>query len=121
MSDERVDGEGMDTIEESLSVIYEDGDLVVYTAPNEEELKGILLNLLKRNGKMGIKDFHRYLSGLASEDKIRYALNELLKNETVIIDRQGYFYLTELLDMGEYPSEEVEEFIGEEGADLESL
>lgn len=98
-------------ISDNLSVIYEDTDLVVYTAPNEEELKDILLDLLRKNGKMSIKDFHRYLSGLASEDKIRYALNELLKDEAVIIDRQGYFYSMELLNNGEYSPEEVEELM----------
>ncbi|MFP3144537.1 MAG: hypothetical protein RXQ93_05940 [Caldisphaera sp.] len=98
-------------ISDNLSVIYEDTDLVVYTAPNEEELKDILLDLLRKNGKMSIKDFHRYLSGLASEDKIRYALNELLKDEAVIIDRQGYFYSMELLNSGGYSPEEVGELI----------
>ena len=111
------DGKSVEEVEEekvisdNLSVIYEDTDLVVYTAPNEEELKDILLDLLRKNGKMSIKDFHRYLSGLASEDKIRYALNELLKDEAVIIDRQGYFYSMELLNNGEYSPEEVEELM----------
>ncbi|ESQ23468.1 hypothetical protein DDW02_00310 [Acidilobus sp. SCGC AC-742_M05] len=87
-----------DPVRESLSRIYEDNDVIVYTAPNEDELKEILLNLLRRNGRMSVKDFHRYLSGLASEDKIRYALSDLLRRELVTMDRQGYFYLTELLE-----------------------
>jgi len=66
-----------DPVRESLSRIYEDDDVIVYTAPNEDELKEILLNLLRRHGRMSVKDFHRYLSGLASEDKIRYALSDL--------------------------------------------
>ena len=92
-----------DPVRDSLSRVYEDDDVVVYTAPNEEELKEILLNLLRRNGRMTVKDFHRYLSGLASEDKIRYALNDLLRREIVTMDRQGYFYLTELLEGVEEP------------------
>lgn len=95
------------SITEALSRIYEDGDVIVYTAPNEEELKEILINLLRRNGRMSVKDFHKYLSGLASEDKIRYALSELLRNDVVTMDKQGYFYLTELLETeGEYWSDE---------------
>ncbi|MDP8002601.1 MAG: hypothetical protein ACP5I6_02745 [Caldisphaera sp.] len=112
MAEENSDEKGV--ISDNLSVIYEDVDLVVYTAPNEEELKDILLDLLRKNGKMSIKDFHKYLSGLASEDKIRYALNELLRDEIVIIDRQGYFYSMELLNNGEYSPDEVKELVEEQ-------
>ncbi|WP_202965456.1 hypothetical protein [Acidilobus saccharovorans] len=110
------------SITDALSRIYEDGDVIVYTAPNEEELKEILVNLLRRNGRMSVKDFHRYLSGLASEDKIRYALNELLRNDIVTMDKQGYFYLTELLEAeGEYWSDESGESseIGEASDNLD--
>ncbi len=106
------EGAADDPVREGLSRVYEDDDVIVYTAPNEEELKEILLNLLRRNGRMTVKDFHRYLSGLASEDKIRYALNDLLRREIVTMDRQGYFYLTELLE----GLEEAEEY-WQEGAE----
>ncbi len=85
-------------ITKSLTVIYQDDDIVVYTAPNEDELKEILLDLLYRYQRMNIRDLHRHLSGLASEDKIRYALNELMKDNKVIVDRQGYFWPAELAD-----------------------
>ncbi len=87
-----------DEITRSLTVIYQDDDIVVYTAPNEDELKDILLELLHRYQKMTIRDLHRHLSGLASEDKIRYALNELMKENKVVVDRQGYFWPAELAD-----------------------
>ena len=95
-------------ITKSLTVIYEDDDIVVYTAPNEDELKNILLDLLGKYQKMSIRDLHRHLSGLASEDKIRYALNELMKENKVVVDRQGYFYPAELvaeLEVEEYYSD----------------
>ena len=79
----------------NLSKVYEDPDIVVYTAPNEDELKDILVNLLKTYERMSIKDLHSHLSGLASEDKIRSALNDLMKRNKVMIDREGYFYLAE--------------------------
>ena len=91
-------GVDRDTITRNLSVIYEDTDVVVYTAPNEDELKEIILNLLREYEKMTIRDIHSHLSGLASEDKIRYALNELLKENMVIVDRYGYFYQSKLED-----------------------
>ena len=78
----------------NLSVIYEDGEIVVYTAPTEEELKEILLDLLYKHERMTIRELHRYLSGLASEDKIRYALNKLMKENLVGMDRDGYYYPT---------------------------
>jgi len=92
-------------ITRSLTVIYEDDDIVVYTAPNEDELKSILLELLGKYQKMSIRDLHKHLSGLASEDKIRYALNELMKENKVVVDKQGFFYLAELVD-----ALEVEEY-----------
>ncbi len=93
-------------ITKSLTVIYEDSEIVVYTAPNEDELKNILLELLRKYQKMNIRDLHSHLSGLASEDKIRYALNDLLKDNKVVVDRNGYFYPAELI-------EELEEYYTE--------
>jgi len=98
----------------SLSVIYEDPDVVVYTAPNEDELKSILLGLLKRYERMNIRELHSILSGLASEDKIRHALGELMKENKVIVDTQGYYYPAEYYD-DEYLLEEyIEHYDGAE-------
>jgi len=91
-------------IMENLSVVYEDGEIVVYTAPTEEELKKILLELLEKHKRMTIRDLHRYLSGLASEDKIRYALGKLMKDNQVVVDREGYYYLASFYE--EHSSED---------------
>ncbi|MEB2836613.1 MAG: ArsR family transcriptional regulator [Desulfurococcales archaeon] len=102
-------------ITNNLSVVYEDPDVIVYTAPNEEELKEILLNLLRKHERMNIRELHSYLSGLASEDKIRYALNELMKENKVVVDRQGYYYLAEFLEEeGYYYLDDEEEYYGGE-------
>ncbi len=95
-----------DSITKNLSVIYEDVDVVVYTAPNEDELKDIILNLLREYERMTIRDIHSHLSGLASEDKIRYALNDLMKDNMVVVDRYGYFYLASLEDYDEFEYED---------------
>jgi len=89
---------------ENLSVVYEDGEIIVYTAPTEEELMHILLDLLRKHRRMTIRDLHKYLSGLASEDKIRYALNKLMKENRVVVDREGYYY----------PIEAYQEFVKKE-------
>ena len=89
---------------------------MVYTAPNEDELKEIILNLLREYEKMTIRDIHSHLSGLASEDKIRYALNDLMKDNMVYVDRNGYFYLSSLeygYDGADMEYEEYEEFYEE--------
>ncbi|MCE4599304.1 MAG: ArsR family transcriptional regulator [Desulfurococcales archaeon] len=96
------------SITKSLSVIYEDPDIVVYTAPNEDELKDILINLLSKNKRMTIRELHEYLSGLASEDKIRLALNDLVRKNVVVVDRHGYFYLAE--ELGEYEEDYYSEY-----------
>ncbi|MCY0849557.1 hypothetical protein [Sulfuracidifex metallicus] len=77
-------------VEDKLKVVYSDKDVVVMTAPNEEELKQILLDLL--NGKsMNLKELHSKLSGIASEDKIRRALNDLVeKGKLTLLDDGKY-------------------------------
>lgn len=73
-----------------LKVVYEDPEVVVVTAPNEEELKDILMNLLKLK-PMSIKELHSILSGIASEDKIRRALFKLADEGKVILQPDGKF------------------------------
>lgn len=83
-----------------LSRIYEDGDIVVYTAPNEDELKDLLLDLLRKYGPMTIRDLHAHLSGLASEDKIRQALNHLVLNNKVYVFSDGKYAIAEVDEVG---------------------
>ncbi len=66
-----------------LRVVYEDPDVVVMMAPNEEELRNILLELLKEK-PMNLKELHEVLSGIASEDKIRRALSVLLEQGRIL-------------------------------------
>ena len=73
-----------------LRVLYEDPDVVVVTAPNEDELKQILLNLLQER-PMNLKELHGVLSGLASEDKIRKALSQLMDQNRVIMEHDGRY------------------------------
>ncbi len=74
-----------------LQKLYEDDELVVVVAPNEDQLRGIILNLL-RERPMTVKELHELLSGLASEDKIRYALNELMEQGIVYSDEEGRYF-----------------------------
>lgn len=74
----------------NLRVLYEDPDVVVVTAPNEEELRRILLDLL-RESPMNLKELHSILSGLASEDKIRKALSTLMNQGLVRMQPDGRY------------------------------
>jgi len=73
-----------------LRVVYEDPDVIVMMAPNEEELKNILLDLL-RDKPMTVKELHSILSGIASEDKIRRALSSLSEQGQVMILPDGRY------------------------------
>ncbi|MEM0361483.1 MAG: hypothetical protein QXT01_05545 [Sulfolobales archaeon] len=73
-----------------LRVVYEDADVLVVTAPNEDELVKILLDLLK-DKPMSVKELHTILSGLASEDKIRRALIRLVNEGVVYMQPDGRF------------------------------
>ena len=74
-----------------LPKLYEDDEVIVVVAPNENQLRDIILRLL-RERPMTIKELHSILSGLASEDKIRYALNELMEQGVVVSDDEGRYY-----------------------------
>jgi len=74
-----------------LKKLYEDDDVVVVVAPNEDQLREIILNLLAER-PMTVRELHEKLSGLASEDKIRYALNKLMEEGMVEGDNEGRYY-----------------------------
>lgn len=74
-----------------LKKLYEDDEVVVVVAPNEDQLRSIILDLLKEK-PMTVRELHEILSGLASEDKIRYALNKLVEEGIVEGDEEGRYY-----------------------------
>ncbi|MEM0015388.1 MAG: ArsR family transcriptional regulator [Zestosphaera sp.] len=78
-----------------LKIVYEDSDIVVFRAPNEDQLLEILKNLL-RERPMSVKELHAYLSGLASEDKIRKALIRLVNDGKAYVMNDGRFVIAGL-------------------------
>jgi len=86
----RKKAEKRNLVEEKLRVVYSDKEVTVMTAPNEEELKQILLDLLNE-GPMNLKELHSRLSGIASEDKIRRALANLAETGHVTILSDGRY------------------------------
>ncbi len=74
-----------------LKKLYEDDEVVVVVAPNEDQLREIILRLL-RERPMTVRELHEILSGLASEDKIRYALNKLVEEGVVESDEEGRYF-----------------------------
>ncbi|MEM0001771.1 MAG: ArsR family transcriptional regulator [Desulfurococcaceae archaeon] len=73
-----------------LRILHEDDDVVLVTAPNDEELAGIVRELLSYK-PMNLKEIHQILSGIASEDKIRKALNMLLDRGEIYIGNDGKY------------------------------
>ncbi len=78
-----------------LQVVYEDSEVVVVRAPTEDQLVNILTDLL-RDKPMSVKELHSYLSGLASEDKIRRALTRLVNEGRVYVLEDGRFTIVGL-------------------------
>ena len=52
-------------------------------APEEDELKNVIIDLLKER-PMDIKEIHSVLTNLASDEKIRKALNELVGYRSIL-------------------------------------
>lgn len=84
------EGDELTEVEKKLHVLYSDKEVVVMTAPNEEELKEILLDLLSQR-PMNLKELHSALSGIASEDKIRKALADLAEKNLVTLTDDGKY------------------------------
>ena len=78
-----------------LQVVYEDSEVVVVRAPTEDQLVDILTDLL-RDRPMSVKELHSFLSGLASEDKIRRALTRLVNEGRVYVLDDGRFTIVGL-------------------------
>jgi hypothetical protein len=78
-----------------LRILHEDDDVVLLTAPNDEELANIVRELLSYK-PMNLKEIHQILSGIASEDKIRKALNMLLDRGEIYISNDGKYVTTVL-------------------------
>jgi len=75
-----------------LQKLYEDDELIVVVAPNEDQLRDIIIKLL-REKPLTVKELHSTLSGLASEDKIRHALSQLMEEGLVYSDKEGRYFL----------------------------
>ena len=75
-------------IEENLEVVYDDDEVTVVVAPEEDELKNVIINLL-REKPMDVKEIHNVLTNLASDEKIRKALYELADEGRVVEDRKS--------------------------------
>ncbi len=78
-----------------LEKLYEDDEVVVVIAPNEDQLRDIIIRLLQ-DGPKTVKELHSMLSGLASEDKIRRALMELIEEGIVTSDNEGRYYIVSM-------------------------
>ena len=78
-----------------MEKLYEDDELVVVVAPNEDQLRDIIIRLLSEGPKT-VKELHSTLSGLASEDKIRRALAELIEEGIVMSDNDGRYYIVSM-------------------------
>ncbi|MCC6010884.1 MAG: ArsR family transcriptional regulator [Desulfurococcaceae archaeon] len=75
-----------------LRIIHEDNDIVLTSAPNDDQLVDIIKDLLNYK-PMNLKEIHYILSGIASEDKIRKALNTLISRGEVYISGNNGKYI----------------------------
>ncbi|MEM0380157.1 MAG: hypothetical protein QXX35_04835 [Desulfurococcaceae archaeon] len=65
--------------------IYEDNDIVVVLAPRDEELPGLVIDIIKKKGfPMFFDELIKEFSGIAGEDRLRKAVNHLLALKQLI-------------------------------------
>lgn len=73
-----------------LKILHEDNDVILMTAPNEEQLVDIIRELIGEK-PMNLREIHKILSGIASEDKIRRALSILVERGLAIMSSNGKY------------------------------
>ncbi|OYT40544.1 MAG: hypothetical protein B6U89_01680 [Desulfurococcales archaeon ex4484_58] len=73
-----------------LRILHEDDDIVLMTAPNEEQLMDIIKELISEK-PMNLREIHLILSGIASEDKIRRALISLVERGLAVLGSDGRY------------------------------
>lgn len=93
MSEEKKKG-GKGRRGDEKNVIYEDEDIIVMRAPDDEELIELVKKKIAENGKpVSWKELRAYFSGLAGEDRLRKVLIKLIENDEVIEMPDGTFAL----------------------------
>lgn len=94
MSEEKKKGgRGKKAVDEK-NVIYEDEDIIVMRAPDDEELIELVKKKIAENGKpVSWKELRAYFSGLAGEDRLRKVLIRLIENDEIIEMPDGTFAL----------------------------
>ncbi|MCY0868693.1 MAG: ArsR family transcriptional regulator [Desulfurococcus sp.] len=73
-----------------LKILHEDDEVVLMTAPNEDQLEEIIRELISYK-PMNLREIHLILSGIASEDKIRRALNSLMNDGKAYMTDDGKY------------------------------
>lgn len=75
-------------------VIYEDEDIVVMRAPDDEELIEMVKKKIYENGRPASwKELRAFFSGLAGEDRLRKVLIKLIESDEIIEMPDGTFAL----------------------------
>ncbi len=76
------------------NIMYEDDDIIVMRAPDDEELVDLVKNKIKSSGKpLSWKELRAIFSGLAGEDRLRKVLIRLIENDELIEMPDGTFAL----------------------------
>ncbi len=77
-----------------LEVVYEDEDVLVVRAPDDEELERLVVDIIRKKGRpVTWKELRKELSGLAGEDRLRKVLVRLIERDVVIEMIDGTFGL----------------------------
>ncbi len=77
-----------------LEVVYEDEDVLVVRAPDDEELEKLVVDIIRRKGRpVTWKELRKELSGLAGEDRLRKVLVRLIERDVVVEMIDGTFGL----------------------------
>ncbi|MCC6030238.1 MAG: hypothetical protein LM586_01170 [Desulfurococcales archaeon] len=79
---------------EDLEIMYEDEDIIVMRAPDDDTLTKMVLKKITEAGRpLTWKELRTYFSGLAGEDRLRKILIKLIEEDKIIEMPDGTFGL----------------------------
>ena len=87
----RADLSPQELIRRKLLIVYKDDEVQVYTAPNDDQLRSIIVELLDAFGPMSLKSIHEHLSGLVSEDRLKYVISRMEREGIIVAEKGGAY------------------------------
>jgi predicted HTH transcriptional regulator len=79
-----------------LTKVYSDDEITVLIAPDDSNLENLILDIVRSNEGISVRELRRMFAGISSEDRIRRAIIRLIRRNKLYMDSEsGALYAIE--------------------------